>query len=101
MRGMPGVSSPAPWPVVPATRCVMPATVVYKLCTVLAFAVSRGAMDLFAQSAKKRHVGQPLAERMRPRSLGELVGQAHLVGPGRILSNLAPGRAIPSLLLWG
>ena len=58
-------------------------------------------MDLFAQSAKKRHVGQPLAERMRPRSLDELVGQAHLVGPGRILSNLGPGRAIPSLILWG
>ncbi|MGN6109201.1 MAG: replication-associated recombination protein A [Kofleriaceae bacterium] len=58
-------------------------------------------MDLFAQNAKKRLVGQPLAERMRPRSLDELVGQAHLVGPGRILSNLAPGRAIPSLILWG
>ena len=58
-------------------------------------------MDLFAQSAKKRQVGQPLAERMRPRTLGEIVGQTHLVGPGRILSNLAPGRAIPSLILWG
>jgi putative ATPase len=58
-------------------------------------------MDLFAQSARKRQVGQPLAERMRPRSLDELVGQAHLVGPGRILSNLAPGRTIPSLILWG
>ena len=58
-------------------------------------------MDLFAQNARRRHVGQPLAERMRPRSLDELVGQAHLVGPGRILSNLVPGRAIPSLILWG
>src|ERR1051325_6833766 len=58
-------------------------------------------MDLFAASAKKRHVGQPLAERMRPRALDELVGQAHLVGPRRILSNLAPGRAVPSLILWG
>ncbi len=58
-------------------------------------------MDLFAQSARKRAVGQPLAERMRPRSLDELVGQAHLVGPGRILSNLGPGRVIPSLILWG
>ncbi len=58
-------------------------------------------MDLFAQSAKKRHVGQPLAERMRPRHLEELVGQAHLIAPGRILSSLAPGRAIPSLILWG
>ncbi|MEO8706182.1 MAG: AAA family ATPase, partial [Kofleriaceae bacterium] len=38
---------------------------------------------------------------MRPRTLHELVGQAHLVGPGRILSDLAPGRAVPSLILWG
>jgi putative ATPase len=58
-------------------------------------------VDLFSQSARKRHVGQPLAERMRPRTLDEVVGQTHLVGPGRILSNLAPGRAIPSLVLWG
>src|SRR6476469_6143382 len=58
-------------------------------------------MDLFAQNARKRQVGQPLAERRRPRTLEELVGQAHLVGPGRILSNLTPGRAIPSLILWG
>ena len=58
-------------------------------------------VDLFAQNARRRHVGQPLAERMRPRTLDELVGQRHLIGPGRILSNLAPGRAIPSLILWG
>ena len=58
-------------------------------------------MDLFAQSARKRQVGQPLAERMRPRTLGEIVGQRHLVGPGKILADLAPGRALPSLILWG
>src|SRR5437762_3427351 len=38
---------------------------------------------------------------MRPRNLSELVGQHHLVGPGRILHDLAPGRTIPSLILWG
>src|SRR5262245_43047787 len=59
------------------------------------------SVDLFSQSARRRQVGQPLAERMRPRVIGELVGQAHLVGPGRILSNLSPGRALPSLVLWG
>jgi len=58
-------------------------------------------MDLFARSARQRRVGQPLAERMRPRTLEELVGQRHLIGAGRILSDLAPGRAIPSLILWG
>jgi putative ATPase len=58
-------------------------------------------MDLFSQSARKRHVGEPLAERMRPSALSELVGQAHLLAPGRILSDLGPGRTIPSIILWG
>jgi putative ATPase len=46
--------------------------------------------------------GAPLAERMRPRSLPEFVGQTHLVGEGRILRRLlAEGGALPSLILWG
>ena len=46
--------------------------------------------------------GIPLAERMRPRSLEEFVGQTHLVGEGRILRRLlAGGGALPSLILWG
>src|SRR5215210_3788036 len=46
--------------------------------------------------------GTPLAERMRPRSLSEFVGQTHLVGEGRILRRLiASGGALPSLILWG
>jgi putative ATPase len=46
--------------------------------------------------------GIPLAERMRPRSLSEFVGQTHLVGEGRILRRLlAGGGALPSLILWG
>src|SRR3982074_237087 len=44
----------------------------------------------------------PLAERMRPRSLSEFVGQDHLVGEGRILRRLLEGSAnLPSLILWG
>lgn len=44
----------------------------------------------------------PLAERMRPRSLTEFVGQNHLVGEGRILRRLlAGGGTLPSLVLWG
>jgi putative ATPase len=46
--------------------------------------------------------GVPLAERMRPRSLAEFIGQTHLVGEGRILRRLlAGGGALPSLILWG
>lgn len=58
-------------------------------------------MDLFQHSADKRRVGQPLAERMRPQSLKELVGQEHLLGPGKLLGGLAAGRPLPSLILWG
>src|SRR6267378_7351990 len=44
----------------------------------------------------------PLANRMRPRSLSEFVGQDHLVGKGRILRRLIEGGgSLPSLILWG
>ena len=43
----------------------------------------------------------PLAERMRPRTLDEFVGQAHLTGEGRLLRRIAARRRLPSLILWG
>jgi len=43
----------------------------------------------------------PLADRMRPRSLEEYVGQEQLVGPGRILWSLLEGGLTQSLILWG
>lgn len=44
----------------------------------------------------------PLAERMRPRSLEEIVGQVHLLGSGRFLRRAFEGTgAFPSLILWG
>jgi putative ATPase len=43
----------------------------------------------------------PLAERMRPSSLDEVVGQAHLVGPGMLLRQFAEHGDITSLILWG
>jgi len=43
----------------------------------------------------------PLASRMRPRTLGEFVGQHHLLGPGRSLSRLIEGGHLPSVVLWG
>ncbi|MEM9493615.1 MAG: replication-associated recombination protein A, partial [Myxococcota bacterium] len=58
-------------------------------------------MDLFAHSARKRRIGQPLAERMRPQSLEEFVGQHHLLGPGKLLAGVLMGRGLPSLILWG
>jgi putative ATPase len=58
-------------------------------------------MDLFAHNARSRRTHQPLAERMRPRTLDELVGQQHLVAPGRLLAQVAAGKSLPSLILWG
>src|ERR687885_764521 len=44
----------------------------------------------------------PLAERMRPRTLEEFVGQSHLVGEGRVLRRVIEGGGVlPSLILWG
>src|SRR5712692_6818607 len=44
----------------------------------------------------------PLADRMRPRTLSEFVGQDHLVGEGRVLRRLIEsGAMLPSLILWG
>lgn len=44
---------------------------------------------------------QPLAERMRPRSFDEYVGQQHLVGPGAVLRRAIESGNIPSFILWG
>ncbi|MEO8070016.1 MAG: AAA family ATPase, partial [Acidobacteriota bacterium] len=45
--------------------------------------------------------GTPLAERMRPRSLDEFVGQPQLVGPGRPLRQAIERGVMHSLILWG
>ncbi len=43
----------------------------------------------------------PLAERLRPRTLEEFVGQDHLLGEGRLLHTLLSRGNLPSLILWG
>ena len=58
-------------------------------------------MDLFAHAADKDKRGQPLAERMRPISLAEYVGQEHLLGPGRWLRRAIDSQSVSSLILWG
>lgn len=43
----------------------------------------------------------PLAERLRPQTLEEYVGQQHLVGPGAVLRQAIEAGKIPSFILWG
>ena len=58
--------------------------------------------DLFAAEAERvKRRGAPLAERMRPQTLQEFVGQTHLVGPGRLVRDMIDGQRLHSLILWG
>ncbi|HZU76244.1 MAG TPA: replication-associated recombination protein A [Dehalococcoidia bacterium] len=43
----------------------------------------------------------PLAHRMRPRTLDEIVGQEHLIGPGHVLRRAIQADRVPSMVLWG
>ena len=54
-------------------------------------------MDLFA----KKEPQAPLAERLRPRTLDEVVGQAHLLGPGKPLRLAFEAKKPHSMILWG
>jgi putative ATPase len=58
--------------------------------------------DLFAHSAAKTAAKKaPLAERMRPRTLEDYVGQRKLLAPGRLLKQITDRKVLPSLILWG
>lgn len=58
--------------------------------------------DLFTAALEQRLASQgPLAARARPRSLDEIVGQQHLLGPGRPLRALIEADRLSSAILWG
>jgi putative ATPase len=58
-------------------------------------------MDLFEAAAERDQVHAPLAERMRPRSLDEVVGQGALLDPGKPLRRAIDQGRVPSMILWG
>lgn len=59
-------------------------------------------MDLFEYSLSDQlRKDAPLAARMRPRTLDELVGQEHIVGPGRLLRRAIEADRLGSIILWG
>ncbi|MDQ3384946.1 MAG: replication-associated recombination protein A [Actinomycetota bacterium] len=60
------------------------------------------ADDLFSAAAEERlATSAPLAERLRPRRLDDVVGQEHLLAPGRPLRSLIESDRLPSVVLWG
>lgn len=57
--------------------------------------------DLFAAAGLEGEAPRPLADRLRPRRLSEVVGQAHLVGPDGLLTRMLKAKRLPSIILWG
>ncbi|MDY0269200.1 replication-associated recombination protein A [Trichloromonas sp.] len=57
-------------------------------------------MDLF-KHATQNDADAPLAERLRPRSLDEMVGQRHLLGEGKVLRRLIEADQLASVIFWG
>jgi len=59
--------------------------------------------DLFDHALQQRMKAEaPLAARMRPRTLGEYIGQEHIVGPGKLLRRaIEADRLFSSIILWG
>src|ERR1700745_1655589 len=59
-------------------------------------------MELFGSThPQARRGAQPLADRMRPRTLDEFIGQEHLLGAGKILRKIVNAGELKSLILWG
>src|SRR5215207_10498744 len=57
--------------------------------------------DLFATAGLDRDAPRPLADRLRPTTLAEVVGQDHLVGPDGALTRLLRAGSLGSLIFWG
>lgn len=56
-------------------------------------------MDLFSQSVENK--SQPLAFRLRPRTLDEYIGQDHIIGPGRLLRRAIQADQLSSVIFYG
>src|SRR3712207_858766 len=57
--------------------------------------------DLFEAAGLTPEAPRPLADRLRPQSLAEVVGQDHLLGPEGPVRRMAEARRLASMILWG
>ncbi|MGZ7443601.1 replication-associated recombination protein A [Paenibacillus sp. TH7-28] len=58
-------------------------------------------MDLFSYQQEQNPAGRLLADRMRPVTLDEYIGQEHIVGPGKLLRRAIEADQVSSILLYG
>jgi putative ATPase len=57
--------------------------------------------NLFEAAGMEREAPRPLADRLRPRKLADIVGQSHLVGPTGTLTRALNSSRLQSMILWG
>ncbi len=57
--------------------------------------------NLFEAAGMEQGAPRPLADRLRPKKLSEVVGQAHIVGPEGSLTRMLRAGRMPNLILWG
>ena len=57
--------------------------------------------DLFEAAGLTPEAPRPMADRLRPQSLDEVVGQDHLLGPDGPIARMAAARRLASMILWG
>ncbi|MEA2990576.1 MAG: putative ATPase [Alphaproteobacteria bacterium] len=61
----------------------------------------RGGPSLFAAAGLDRDAPRPLADKLRPTKLSDVVGQDHLLGPDGALTRMLDTRSLGSLVFWG
>jgi putative ATPase len=61
----------------------------------------QGGPNLFTAAGLDKGAPRPLADKLRPQKLGEVVGQDHLLGPDGILTRMLATRSLGSLIFWG
>ncbi len=57
--------------------------------------------NLFEAAGLEQGAPRPLADRLRPKKLAEVIGQAHIVGPEGSLTRMLRAGRLPNLILWG
>ncbi|TXJ29559.1 MAG: replication-associated recombination protein A, partial [Afipia sp.] len=57
--------------------------------------------NLFAAAGLEQDAPRPLPEKLRPRTLGDVVGQDHILGPDGALTRMLETRTLGSLIFWG
>jgi putative ATPase len=63
--------------------------------------LKRGGPNLFTAAGMEADAPRPLADKLRPQQLSDVVGQDHLLGPDGTLTRMLAARSLGSLIFWG